>query len=325
MSAAAAPAPFYADPMPSDDVLVADLLKRGASDPATEAAIDRRASDYINAIRAQSGGIGGVEDFLREYRPLHPRGPGADGAGRSAAACARRATAGPADRGQAASRATGPTMKHRAARWFVSASAWALGLSAAVIKPGETPEGIIAGLMKRLGLPTVRTATRQAMRLLGHHFVLGETIEDALDRARANETQGYRHSFDMLGEGARTARRRQALFQLLRQRDRGHRQGRRQQAALPDRPGISVKLSALHPRYRADPRTGCMAELVPLLLDLARKAKALRSQLHRRRRGSRPAGTVARRDRRGVRRSVARRLGRVRPRHPGLPEARAAA
>ncbi|MCB8835328.1 hypothetical protein LJD42_27670, partial [Escherichia coli] len=84
------------------------------------------------------------------------------------------------------------------------ASAWALGLSAKVIKPGETPEGVISSLVKRIGLPTVRTATKQAMRYLGHHFVLGETIKDALKRAASNEAKGYRHSVDMLGEGART-------------------------------------------------------------------------------------------------------------------------
>ena len=73
----------------------------------------------------------------------------------------------------------------------------------AIIQPGETPETILDGLLKRLGLPAVRTATRQAMRLLGSHFVLGQTIEEALRRAGAHPEARY--SFDMLGEGARTA------------------------------------------------------------------------------------------------------------------------
>ena len=72
--------------------------------------------------------------------------------------------------------------------------------------PGETPEGIIGRLAQRLGVPAIRLAARQAMRLLGHQFVLGETIEDALARGREARREGYRHSFDMLGEGARTAR-----------------------------------------------------------------------------------------------------------------------
>ena len=91
---------------------------------------------------------------------------------------------------------------------------------------------------------------------------------------------------------------------------------------LPDRPGISVKLSALHPRYEAISRERVMAELVPQLLELARQRQGIRPQLHRRCRGGRPARAVARRHRGNARRSLARRLGRLRPRDPGLSEAR---
>src|SRR6185295_4531996 len=87
--------------------------------------------------------------------------------------------------------------------FLVSASAWTLGVTARVIHPGETPETIVDGVVKRLGVPTVRLATRQAMRLLGSHFVLGQTIEEALSRAGSHRE--FRYSFDMLGEGARTA------------------------------------------------------------------------------------------------------------------------
>src|SRR5262249_39306274 len=86
---------------------------------------------------------------------------------------------------------------------LVSASAWTLGITARIIHPGETPQTIVETLIKRLGLPAVRAATRQAMRLLGSHFVLGQTIEEAL--ARAGGHRELRYSFDMLGEGARTA------------------------------------------------------------------------------------------------------------------------
>ena len=157
--------------------------------------------------------------------------------------------------------------------WFVSASAWALGLSAKVIKPGETPEGVLSSLVKRIGLPTVRTATKQAMRYLGHHFVLGETIKDALKRAGTNEAKGYRHSFNMLGEGARTRKDAQGYFKSYSDAIDaiGRATGNKK---LPDRMGISVKLSALHPRYLATHRGQVMAELVPDLLALARQAKS---------------------------------------------------
>jgi RHH-type proline utilization regulon transcriptional repressor/proline dehydrogenase/delta 1-pyrroline-5-carboxylate dehydrogenase len=133
------------------------------------------------------------------------------------------------------------------------------------------------GLVRRLGMPTVRSATRQAMRFLGSHFVLGETIKEALARAMKNEAKGYRHSFDMLGEGARTkadARRywqayADAIGAIGKAADKAA--GNK---ALPDRMGISVKLSALHPRYIATHRDEVLPELVPDLVKLAQMAKA---------------------------------------------------
>ena len=86
---------------------------------------------------------------------------------------------------------------------LVSASAWTLGIAARVIHPGETPETILDAVIRRLGLPAMRAAARQAMRLIGSHFVLGQTIGEALERARSHSD--FRYSFDMLGEGARTA------------------------------------------------------------------------------------------------------------------------
>ena len=165
--------------------------------------------------------------------------------------------------------------KTRSHALLVNASAWALGLSARVIQPGETPQGTIGLIAKRIGLPAVRAATRQAMRLMGNHFVLGETIEAALARAADDDGPHHHHrySFDMLGEGAHTAadaarylKSYAAAIEAI-----GRAAGDR---ALPDRPGISVKLSALHPRYEALSRSRVMTELVPLTLDLARRAKA---------------------------------------------------
>src|SRR5258705_8185377 len=83
--------------------------------------------------------------------------------------------------------------------FLVSASAWTLGITARVIQPGETPEDIVGSVLKRLGVPTVRIATRQAMRLLGSHFVLGQTIGEALSRPRSPRQVPY--SFVMVGCG----------------------------------------------------------------------------------------------------------------------------
>src|SRR6202011_5351366 len=118
----------------------------------------------------------------------------------------------------------------------------------------------------------VRAATRQAMRLMGSHFVLGETIESALARAQPHSAGMARYSFDMLGEGARTAADAQRYFDSYATaidaigRSAGGR-------PLPERPGISVKLSALHPRFEAVSHARVMKELVPRLIDLARRAR----------------------------------------------------
>src|SRR6201994_507609 len=126
----------------------------------------------------------------------------------------------------------------KSSAFLVNASAWALGMSARVIQPGETPDGTIGRLAKRRGAPAVRAATRQAMRLMGSHFVLGETIEAALARAKSQSAKSPRYSFDMLGEGARTAADATRYFNSYASaieaigRNAGHR-------PLPDRPGIS--------------------------------------------------------------------------------------
>src|SRR6202034_3108805 len=117
-----------------------------------------------------------------------------------------------------------------------------------IIHPGETPETILDAVVRRLGQPAMRAATRQAMRLLGSHFVIGQNIDEALGRARGHAE--FRYSFDMLGEGARTAAAAAKYFDAYAAAIAaiGARAG---DAALPGRPGISVKLSALHPRFEA--------------------------------------------------------------------------
>jgi RHH-type proline utilization regulon transcriptional repressor/proline dehydrogenase/delta 1-pyrroline-5-carboxylate dehydrogenase len=265
-------APYAGD----DDQLIRHFASRLSLSESQNGAIDRRATTYIEAIRNNSGSVGGVEDFLREYGLSTREGLALMVL---AEALLRVPDALTQDRLIEDKLKEGGWSEHEAHgdSWFVSASAWALGLSARVIRPGETPEGVMRGLVKRLGLPTVRSATKQAMRFLGHHFVLGETIKDALSRAAKSEERGYRHSFDMLGEGARTAEDAKRYFQsyaMAIEAIGAHmaKHGKSQQ--LPNRMGISVKLSALHPRYLATHRDRVMRELVPDLLKLAQMAKA---------------------------------------------------
>jgi RHH-type proline utilization regulon transcriptional repressor/proline dehydrogenase/delta 1-pyrroline-5-carboxylate dehydrogenase len=261
-------APYAGD----DDTLIAGFAKQLQLDASANARIDADASRFIQAIRDSSGSIGGVEDFLREYGLSTPEGLAMMVL---AEALLRVPDAKTQDKLIEDKLKEGNWSSHEAHgdTWFVAASAWALGVTARVIRPGETPESVMHGLMKRLGLPTVRTATKQAMRFLGHHFVLGENISDALSRAAKNEARGYRHSFDMLGEGARTMEDAKRYWKSYADAIEaiGKAAGK---TKLPDRMGISVKLSALHPRYHATHRARVMAELVPDLLALAQMAKA---------------------------------------------------
>jgi RHH-type transcriptional regulator, proline utilization regulon repressor / proline dehydrogenase / delta 1-pyrroline-5-carboxylate dehydrogenase len=265
--------PMFATPYaPNDEALIRRYVAETRLDAAAEARIDARATRYIEAIRRHSGAIGGLEDFLREYSLSTPEGIALMVLAEALLRVPDAATQDRLIEDKLAGGDWGDRADH-AETWLVLASTWALGLSSRLVQPGETPDSLITGLVRRVGKPAVRTATRQAMRVLGHHFVLGETIAEALRRARPLESRGFRHSYDMLGEGARTAADAERYFDAYASAIAaiGAASGSR---ALPDRPGISVKLSALHPRYEAVNRERALRELVPAVLDLARRAKA---------------------------------------------------
>ena len=261
--------PLRAPYAPPDEAIAAELLASASRRSDAEARIDARATRLVKAIRARTGGLGGVEDFLHAYSLSTKEGLALMVL---AEALLRVPDAETADRLIEDKLQAGDWARHgsRSAPLLVSASAWTLGLTVKVIHPGETPEGIVDALIKRLGLPAVRAATRQAMRLLGSHFVLGQTIEEALGRAGSHRE--FLYSFDMLGEGARTSADAEHYLDLYARAIEaiGKTAGN---DSLPRRPGISVKLSALHPRFEALSRDRVLAELVPNLLELAQLAK----------------------------------------------------
>jgi RHH-type transcriptional regulator, proline utilization regulon repressor / proline dehydrogenase / delta 1-pyrroline-5-carboxylate dehydrogenase len=264
--------PFSPPYAPDDGPLLSRLLKEVVLSAEAEARIDKTAVRLIEAIRHDAGPIGGLEDFLRDYGLSTKEGLALMVL---AEALLRVPDTATQDKLIEDKIGEGHWDEHEshADTWFVSAAAWGLGLSTRIVQPGETPTGILKGLVKRLGLPAVRTATKQAMRFLGHSFVLGQTIGEALKRGRSSVAKGYRYSFDMLGEGARTRADADRYFNSYAEaidaigRTAGDK-------PLPDRPGISVKLSALHPRYEAVNRRRVLEELCPTLLELARKAKS---------------------------------------------------
>src|SRR4029079_19537579 len=260
--------PLRAPYAPPDEGIARVLLASANRSPEVEARIDARARRLVESIRSHAGGLGGIEDFLHAYSLSTKEGLALMVL---AEAQLRVPDAATADRLIEDKLATGDFSKaHGSGALLVSASAWTLGITARVIHPGETPDGIVDSIVKRLGLPAVRVATRQAMRLLGSHFVLGQTIEDALARGASSEDKLF--SFDMLGEGARTAADAERYFRSYAHAIEtiGKSAGRQ---PLPNRPGISVKLSALHPRYEPLGRERVLKELAPKLLELARAAR----------------------------------------------------
>ncbi len=157
---------------------------------------------------------------------------------------------------------------------LVNASTWALMLTGRVLddeKPGMA--GVLRGAIKRVGEPVIRTAVGRAMKEMGRQFVLGETIQKALERASKMEAKGYTYSYDMLGEAAMTAADAQRYAKSYGQAIDGI-AAACTKGSVQENPGISIKLSALHPRYEVAQEARVMEELVPVVLDLARKAKA---------------------------------------------------
>ncbi len=131
----------------------------------------------------------------------------------------------------------------------------------------------LSGLVARGGEPFIRTGVDTAMRLLGDQFVAGETIQKALDRARRSAEKGFRYSYDMLGEAAMTAEDAARYFADYEQAIAAIGQSARGDSVY-DRPGISIKLSALHPRYERSQRDRVLGELLPDVLKLCVAAKS---------------------------------------------------
>lgn len=132
--------------------------------------------------------------------------------------------------------------------------------------------GLLNRTVKRLGEPVVRLAVKRAMREMGNQFVLGQSIEEALERAEEETRRGFRYSFDMLGEAALTQADADAYFEAYADAIRAIGKSA-SGGAMHERPGISVKLSALHPRFEYAKQSRLLKELAPRLNTLARLAR----------------------------------------------------
>lgn len=160
---------------------------------------------------------------------------------------------------------------------FINAATWSLLLTGKIYGPTlNTEQNLTSAFSRassRLGAAMIRPVIMQMMKAIGAQFVMGQDIDAAIDRAVDIEKMGYRYSYDMLGEAARTAddaKRYYASYEMA-----INAIGRAAHAESPAKnPGISIKLSALHPRYEFAKREQVLNELPPLLLALAKQAKS---------------------------------------------------
>ncbi|MCC0079833.1 MAG: bifunctional proline dehydrogenase/L-glutamate gamma-semialdehyde dehydrogenase PutA [Rhodobacter sp.] len=256
---------------PDEEALVATLIDTAALDAAARARITAHAARLVREIRAGAR-PGLMEVFLAEYGLSTDEG--------IALMCLAEALLRVPDAGtmdaliedKIAPSDWGKHLGHSASS-LVNASTWALMLTGRVLDEDREPgvAGHLRAAVRRLGEPMIRTAVGRAMREMGRQFVLGETIDAAMKRGAAMEARGYAYSYDMLGEAARTdedALRYQSAYAAaidsIGKGCAGH--------DIKANPGISVKLSALHPRYEEGQRARVMADLVPRVTRLARMA-----------------------------------------------------
>ena len=157
---------------------------------------------------------------------------------------------------------------------MVNASTWGLLLTGKVLDdPDPGIAGRLRSMIKRVGEPVIRKAVAGAMREMGRQFVLGQDIDAAMKRASKTEANGFTYSYDMLGEAAMTAADARAYANAY---DRAIEAiaSRCSHTEIASNPGISIKLSALHPRYEVAKTARVMSELVPVLKQLTHKAAA---------------------------------------------------
>jgi RHH-type proline utilization regulon transcriptional repressor/proline dehydrogenase/delta 1-pyrroline-5-carboxylate dehydrogenase len=264
---------FLAD----EETVVDSLIVKARLSPAERAATEALARDLVKRIRETRAEHGGVDALMQEYALSSQEGVVLMCLAEALLRVPDAATADKLIRDKIGS---GDWSRHKGKSdsLFVNASTFALMLTGRIVKLDDAAKWDFDGIWKRLvarsGEPVIRQAVTYAMRILGRQFVLGRTIEEAFKEARDYIAQGYRFSFDMLGEAAYTKK--DAARYYAAYRDALHAIARMQPddgASVFERPSVSVKLSALHPRYEWVKHERVTAELLPRLVALASEAR----------------------------------------------------
>ena len=253
---------------------VNDLLAQATLPPTEREQVIDLAAGLVTRVRARAKDQSAVESFMRQYDLSSEEGVLLMCV---AEALLRIPDKGTADKLIRDKLGEADWKKHlgQSESLFVNASTWGLMLTGHLVNLSENTRHDFTGSLKRLvgraGEPAIRLAVRQAMRIMGHQFVMGRSIDEALDRCAKKEYAMYRYSYDMLGESALTAETAERYQQDYRNAIAAI-GARGPFANHTDAPSISVKLSALHPRYEVAKRELARRQLGEKLLELSQLA-----------------------------------------------------
>ncbi|MEW9571939.1 bifunctional proline dehydrogenase/L-glutamate gamma-semialdehyde dehydrogenase PutA [Rhodanobacter sp. Si-c] len=253
---------------------VNDLLAQATLPPAEREQVIDLAAGLVTRVRARAKDQSAVESFMRQYDLSSEEGVLLMCVAEALLRIPDKATADKLIRDKLGD---ADWKKHlgQSESLFVNASTWGLMLTGHLVNLAEETRRDFTGALKRLagraGEPAIRLAVRQAMRIMGHQFVMGQTIDEALDRCAKKEYAVYRYSYDMLGESALTAETAERYQEDYR-RAIARIGARGPFANHTDAPSISVKLSALHPRYEVAKREIARRDLTAKLLELSQLA-----------------------------------------------------
>ncbi|WP_341501896.1 bifunctional proline dehydrogenase/L-glutamate gamma-semialdehyde dehydrogenase PutA [Gallaecimonas sp. GXIMD4217] len=258
-----------------EEAYVAELLKLVPSEDERTARVTRDADHLVTKVRQHHKAGEGIDAFLQQYSLETQEGiilmclaeallriPDAD----TAEALIKDKLSG-AD-----------WAKHfkQSESLLVNASTWGLMLTGKVLNLDRNIDGSPANLLNRminrLGEPVVRKAMYAAMKIMGKQFVLGRNINEALKASRKSRKQGYTHSYDMLGEAALTMKDAERYFSEYANAIQALGQEQYDESEAP-RPTISIKLSALHPRYDVQNQDRVVTEMVDIVSRLVQLAR----------------------------------------------------
>lgn len=254
--------------------LIALLLAQAHLTPEQVSAIQNQSSQWIHHLRTDHPATADVDRFLTQY-PLSSK----EGfALMCLAEALLRIPDKPTQRRLIKDKMRGmdwASHRGQSPSFWVNTATWALLLTGRVLAPGYTQPRVFEALYRVIGHSRdelIRIAMQQAIQQVSRQFIMGQTINQAMLRAEKKEKQGYRYSYDCLGEAALTRQDAQRYFTAYQHAIESLGRKHHDTESIYERPGISVKLSALHPRYYESHRAQVMAELIPRVLTLAHAA-----------------------------------------------------